>query len=131
MYVTVKDVTLQQAKTILKLCIDNQVEFGSSLIRTPVGSDFPHYYYNYDENILDQCDTITTEDIDVVVSFKEFCNYIKGVGKTIKPPFKKDVVLNSLYTATVTKQEVKVGCQTFNHDVIKKLYEAILDSQNL
>ena len=39
-----------------------------------------------------------------------------------------EVLLNNDYTAKVTKEGVKVGCQTFSHDAIIKLYEA---SQNI
>lgn len=128
MYVTLKDVTEKQAKTILKLCIDNSLEFDSSMIITPVNSQYPHYFWDNDSEIISQADTVSDEN-DKAVSFTEFCNYIKGKGKEIKPPFKQEVRLSSTYTAIVTKEGIKVGCTTFTHEVIKQLYEVVIESQ--
>lgn len=128
-YVTVKNVTLTQAKTILKLCIDAKLPFNEDMILNPVDSEYCHYFYDYNEkNYISQSDKIADKD-DIVVSFTEFCNYIKGKGKIIKPPYKKEIVLNSSYKAVITSQKVEVGCQTFSHEVIKSLYEAVIESQ--
>lgn len=40
------------------------------------------------------------------------------------PPKVKTVVLNSEYTAEVTEDGIKVGCQTFPLDIVDRLVEA-------
>jgi hypothetical protein len=129
MYVTVKNVTEKQAKTILKLCIDNNLKFDSRMIITPVDSEYPHYFWHFSKETISQCNIISGITTDIIISFTEFCNYIKGKGKEIKPPFKQEVKLSDNYNAIVTKEGIKVGCTTFTHEVIKQLYETCLKSQ--
>ena len=56
-----------------------------------------------------------------ILSFDQFI--LAMMGKSV--PRVINVKLNDRYNAVVTKDEVVVGCQTFSHDVIKELYEAI------
>ncbi len=55
------------------------------------------------------------------LSFDQFILALMGK-RVVKPT---TVKLNDRYNAVVTKDEVTVGCQTFNHEVIKQLYDAI------
>lgn len=47
------------------------------------------------------------------------------VGMVKEVPSETKVVLNSSYTAVVTKDTITVGCQTFSHDIVEKLKNAI------
>lgn len=42
-----------------------------------------------------------------------------------KPDSTISVKLNDQYTATVTKDTVRVGCQTFSHEIIRKVVKAM------
>lgn len=42
---------------------------------------------------------------------------------------KEDLKLSGGYTATITKHNVKVGCQSFSHEIIKKLYQLSVKAQ--
>ncbi len=44
--------------------------------------------------------------------------------------FSATIKLNDSHTAVVTKQGIKVGCQTFSHAAIKELYETSVKAQN-
>ncbi len=55
----------------------------------------------------------------------EFCKLIEENAILTK----LSVKLNDDYTAEVTKKSVKVGCQTFSHAIVKKLYEASVKMQ--
>jgi hypothetical protein len=41
-----------------------------------------------------------------------------------------EVVLNNSHTAIVSKDSVKVGCQTFTHEAIERLYNASKEATN-
>jgi hypothetical protein len=52
----------------------------------------------------------------------------KFVIKRIKPINSINIILNSSYTAEITKEEkVIVGCQTFDFDTITKLWDAVCE----
>ncbi len=122
--VSVANVTEKQAKTILKLCIDNDVDIASETIEDKINKRYPNYHFEFENQEITQNCADSNDNEYHFVSFNEFCNYIKGKGIKIKPPFKQELVLNGSYKAIVTKENVKVGCQEFSHDIIKKLYEA-------
>lgn len=63
---------------------------------------------NWDFNSIPQANDLLT--------FRE--NWIRPAPKT------KEVKLNNEYTAIVSKDDVKVGCQTFPYDVIKEIVKA-------
>lgn len=120
---TDKAVTLEQAKTILKLCIDNDVKIYSSTFEMMVDKKFSKYCWLNTNEEITQTYAGPGDDGYIFVSFTEFCNYIKGKGKKIKAPFREGLELNSSYSAIVTKDSVIVGCQTFSHNIINKLAE--------
>jgi len=129
---TDKAVTLTQAKTILKLCIDNGVKVYSNVFENIVDKNYPNYHWSIDDKCISQNCSTPKEDSNkyIFVSFTEFCNYIKGIGKEIKAPFREELDLNNKYTAIVTKDGVKVGCQIFSHSVIEQLYKLSKKAQN-
>lgn len=73
--------------------------------------NFP--YLKWDGECL--CQTTNWKGMEKY-SLGQFMNKFMNISHTVR--------LNSEYLATVTKENVKVGCQTFSHEVIDKLYEA-------
>jgi hypothetical protein len=57
-------------------------------------------------------------------NFLPFETFISKMLGTYKSP-NIEVVLNDSYKAIVSKDSVKVGCQTFSHEKIKELHEAV------
>ncbi len=62
------------------------------------------------------------------LSFDSIGTLINHVIKELNT-FSEDIVLNASYTATVKKEAVTVGCQTFSHEAVKKLYESSVRAQ--
>ena len=120
--ISVKDVTLSQAKTILKLCIDEDIDIYEDVVKFKVNSNYPNYHYDSNYNIITQNNNDDKNDKYYFVSFSEFCNYIKGKGTKYKQLFKEEIKLNDSYTAIITKKGITVGCQSFSHEIIEKLY---------
>jgi hypothetical protein len=122
---TNKPVTLAEAKTILKLCIDNDVPVYEKTFLKPFDEKYPNYHWNgvFNEILQNNEKSYINDNEYMFVSFTEFCNYIKGQGKVIKAPFKIELKLNSEYNAIVTKYDITVGCQSFSHDIIQQLAE--------
>lgn len=118
----------EQTKSIFKLCIDRDIEIQPNTMRKPVDEEFP--YLMIDNEIkLSQCNNRAFTDEDyLVVSHQEFINFFHGKGK-YEAPFKQELDLNDKYTAVVTKDKVVVGCQEFNHEAIKKLYQLTLKAK--
>ena len=73
-------------------------------------------YYRFDGHRIIRNDT----DINKL-SLDEFILKMMGLSK----PSSIGVKLNESYTATVTKDSIKVGCQTFPHSIIKEIQKAI------
>jgi hypothetical protein len=120
--ISVKNVTLIQAKTILKLCIDEDIDIYEGVVKIKVDSNYPNYHYDSDDNFMNYNRADNGHKRYYFVSFSEFCNYIKGKGTKYKQPFKEEIALNDSYTAIITKKEITVGCQSFSHEIIEKLY---------
>lgn len=111
-----KKVTIQELKELLHLAVDANLPLGYIYI-----NDIKVYpYIAWSDNL---CQSKNIEDFDLIVSFEEFKAFIQGKGK-YKEPFKEVLELNKEYKAEITKQQVNVGCQTFSHEIIKKLYES-------
>lgn len=72
-----------------------------------------NYYMTFDSRKT----FITQTHNGVVITLDELIKL-----KTFKP---KKVKLNDIYTATVYKETIMVGCQTFTHSAIEALYKAM------
>jgi hypothetical protein len=63
---------------------------------------------------------LAVTNTDNEISFETFISKMLG---TYKDP-NIEVVLNDSHTAIVSKDSIKVGCQTFTHEAIERLYNA-------
>lgn len=110
--------TLTEAKELLKLAIDAEMPIYHEVFKTLVDKEYPYYCYNHG-NITQTC-VKQTDNKYLIVSFNEFKQFMVGKGKL---PYRKKLTLNDSYEAIVTKTNITVGCQTFTHDAIAKLYK--------
>ena len=116
-----KDIhNLKQGKELLKLAVDFECPIGINTLNEIVNKLYPRFtWYG---NVICLTSLKPENSRSIWVTFEEFKAFIQGKGVYIAP-FKQELELNSEYKATVTKEYVKVGCQEFSHDVIKKLYQ--------
>ena len=117
-----KTETEAQLKEILKLAIDNDVNFDYQEIK--IDSNYPLLCFSVNSNELTRCKK-NINDKDCIISITQFKQFIKGIGdvNSLKIPFSEEITLNSDYKAIITKEKIVVGCQEFTHDIIKKLYQ--------
>lgn len=110
----------EQVIEILHLAIDHNIKFPKYIIETKVDKLYPYLMWNCNE--LNQTSRTQKEyPSDIWVTFEEFKMFCIGKGK-YKKAFTQTLKLNKDYSAVVTKQSIKVGCQTFDHSIIKQLY---------
>lgn len=114
-----KALTLAEAKELLKLAIDAEIPIYHEVFKTLVDEKYPYYCYN-DGNITQTSTHPTDSSKYFVVTLDEFKQFMIGKGKL---PYREKVTLNDSYEAIVTKTNITVGCQTFTHDAIAKLYK--------
>lgn len=119
---------LKEGKEILHLAVDGECPVYGDVLKTIVNKKYPRFYWDGDENSLCQTSARIGYKGYIWVSLEEFKAFLQGKSK-YKTPFKQELKLNSSYTATVSKDNVKVGCQSFTHDVVKKLYQLSLKAQ--
>ena len=119
---------LKEGREILHLAIDGNCPINSATSKTVLDKVYPKFFFDKEYQRISQTKAITGDKEYIWVSFEEFKAFLKGKGKC-KLPFKQDLRLSSSYTATVSKENVKVGCQTFTHDIIKQLYQLSLKAQ--
>lgn len=108
--------TQKQAKEILKLSIDYDLNICRDVVSNKVNDEYPYYGFDANEGELTQFSNIDDDNF-IIVNFNEFKNFIKGNGNIIK------LELNNEYTAILTPNQIKVGCQTFTHETLEKLYK--------
>jgi hypothetical protein len=102
------------------------VEQAFGLLRKGIkvrGIDWPLGEYIVYKNKKFYTEENTTVNIDEIVSLDDQDWEVYEEVKTV------DVKLNEHHTAVVSKDEIKVGCQTFSVDVIKKLAQALEEVQ--
>ena len=115
-----EELTLKQAKEILKLALENNVIIHEDTQREPVDIIYPYFIFEHNDEILTQ-DRECNNKNKLNVSLREFKNFIQGKG-IYKEPFSKIIKLNDKHEAIVTKENIKVGCQSFTHVKLKELY---------
>jgi hypothetical protein len=120
------ELSITEVKELLKLAIDCEVSVNGEIINKLVNPQFP--YYCWDGDKITQMSCIPKEESKYRwITLTEFTQYMKGKGKE---QFKKELTLNSNYKATITKDNITVGCQTFTHETLDKLYELSLKARN-
>lgn len=112
---------LAQAKEILKLAIDADINIDQATLEVKVDSDYPYFMVDKSLDLTQNMGKESDAIDDLVVNYEEFKAFFIGKGK-YKPVFKEEIKLNSSYTAEITKANIIVGCQTFSHEILKKLY---------
>jgi hypothetical protein len=115
---TLENVTAEQWEIIKTIA----PQYGVEIYSYTLGSKFPRTDYNgaltFDgKKLLGSVHTLRK------LPFDQFM--LAMMGKEIVKPIK--IKLNNDYEAVVTKTDVTVGCQTFTHDRIKALYNAVLE----
>lgn len=119
---------LKEGKEILKLAIDGDCLIYKEVLSKIVDKEYERFYWDKDDKYISQTCAEINDNEYIWVSFEEFKAFLQGKGKC-NLPFKQDLKLSDSYTATVTKDNVKVGCQTFTHNTIKLLYQLSLKAQ--
>lgn len=112
-----KKLTINELKEIVNLMMDCELEL--RYVGTAYIKKYPYIFWDG----FKVAQTLSQKSFGICVSFTEFKKFLKGQGKC---PYIKNLQLNDEYDATITKENVKVGCQQFSHEIIKKLY---LESQ--
>lgn len=111
---------LKQAKEIFHLAIDGDCPIYQKTLENPV--DKKYLYFRYDgENIHLTARTKEAYPDELYVTFDEFKAFLQGKGK-YKAPFKQEIKISDSYTAVITKQNVKVGCQILSHKLVEEIY---------
>ena len=111
---------LKQAKEIFHLAIDGDCLIKSGVLEIPVDKTFPYFMWD-GENLTQTLKTKEKYPDDLYVSFEEFKAFLQGKGK-YKAPFKEEIKISDSYTAVITKENVKVGCQIISHELAKQIY---------
>ena len=119
---------LKEGKEILHLAIDSDCAIYEEVFNNIADKQYPRFYWGKNDKKISQTYADEGDDDYIWVSFTEFKLFLQGKGK-YKTPFKETLKLSNDYTATVTKKDVKVGCQTFTHNTIKLLYQLSLKAQ--
>lgn len=119
---------LKQGKEILHLAIDGGCEIYSKTITEIIDKKYPRFCWDDSRQELCLTSDLINDKNYIWVSFEQFKAFLQGKGK-YTVPFKQELQLNSQYKAIVTKNDIKVGCQSFTHDVVKKLYQLSLKAQ--
>jgi hypothetical protein len=115
---TLANVTAEQWEVIKAIAKHNDIPIYPPRIEDGFpDSGHPHLTYNME--LAGNC----TREGDNARKWLSFETFIAKMLGTYKDP-NIEVVLNDSYTAIVSKDSVKVGCQTFSHEKIKELYEA-------
>lgn len=119
---------LKEGKEILHLAIDGSCKISTGATEKIADKDYPRFCWdNIAKELCETSDEVGNKDY-IWVSFAEFKEFLKGKSK-YKTPFKETLKLSNDFTATITKENVKVGCQTFTHNTIKLLYQLSLKAQ--
>ena len=85
---------------------------------------YPYVFIDSGGEVTATSNTVTRHDIQTVVEFKDMAT-IEAVVKNLKV---KTVKLNNDYIAEVSKDgKVKVGCQTFRINILRKVIKAYDD----
>jgi hypothetical protein len=114
--------TINQIKELLKLAIDQDINIASGIFKDLKKDNTTIFWDGYNEICVCQNDPIDACNTDLFVSLKEFKAFFEGKGKYTLP-FNETLELNSEYKAEVTKENIKVGCQTFSHNKVAELYK--------
>lgn len=118
-------VNLEEAKEILKLAIDYDLSVYQTVLDNKISSKYPYYIWDANESRLTRKTDCLQDSKSIVVSLEEFKEFMQGKGN-YKKPYRKEIKLNSGYTAVVTKKIVTVGCQEFSHETIDELHRCSL-----
>ena len=114
---TLANVTAEQWAVIKAIAKANDVP----IFRTTLEREYPCENYAHLSMLQgDLAGNRCIDGSDVALSFETFISKMLG---TYKDP-NIEVVLNDRHTAIVSKDSVKVGCQTFSYEVIERLYNA-------
>lgn len=118
-----KKLTINQINEILKLAIDEDLCIATSLQKNKRLNQKDYPYLGWDGWNITRFQNHTG---DIGVSIEEFILFMKGKGKQ---PYQETLKLNDEYTAEITKEGVKVGCNYFSHKLIENLYKLSLKVQ--
>lgn len=113
--------TLAQTKEIFKMCIDVDIPIYEDTLKKPLDDVYPFLIFS-SNNTLSQDTGCWIDNSYIEVSHAEFKAFLRGKGKYTPPPKPITLSLNDEYDAEISKDGVKVGCQTFTHEIIDKLH---------
>jgi hypothetical protein len=115
----VANVTAEQWEIIKAIGQQNGINIYSGTANASYPrSDYHGLYFCDSQDVI--AGTMILNSCYNVVPFEKFL--LKMMGKEVFTPI--EAKLNDSYTAVVTPESVKVGCQEFTHQAIKEVYEA-------
>ena len=127
-----QELDLPLAKTVLKTLLQEDIPASDILFEDGL-IDSTYRYIGWDGEDIEKITLFWDKNpspTDLIVTLEEFKKFCKGRG-TQEIPVVKELELNSNYKAIVTKKDIQVGCQTFDHKTLADLYKLSLEVQGL
>lgn len=112
----VANVTAEQLEVVKTIANQNGIAICETFLKEGL-KKYPAFFFASNSEIAG---TQNSYHLRNYMKFEKFI--LKMMGKEVFTPI--EVKLNDSYTAVVTPESVKVGCQEFTHQAIKEVYEA-------